>query len=132
MDQSEADFPAVTVCPDGNNINYNMDALRRNGYTSGRNYYQLLSKYGFAGNDTRKSPRDVFLEVTWDLWEMLEYLRFHLEQPTPEGETVVTISKENYQRDNFHERRKRTFGRCYTILPEMSIRKLGVFKMEIK
>lgn len=139
VEQHEADFPEITVCPDGSD-SYKFEALEKFGYGSKKtNYNKLLdpagnySWSGGVGSNVSASPELIFKELTYDIWEMIGYVRFHLLNPDDEGHAEVEFSQELVEHQLQYEvQRHRSFGQCYSISPSSDIIDLGVDRIEIK
>ena len=81
MAQSEAAFPAMTVCPgDGG---YKLDVLKENGIESISEYNSNKGACTWSSNDSSISEVELFEKATYDLDELVKtfYIRFFLANP---------------------------------------------------
>ena len=148
MDVDIAEFPAVTICP--KNGGFKEDVLRvrpifylpilvnvlkrsfqANGIDGRQAYNQKNAKYyDWKGNQTGLNAKQLFLNATYSLTELVAYLTVRT-FVSKEGQSQVKVELST-QHERFREQRHRHFGRCFTYYPERSIRQRGIYYMKWK
>jgi len=130
--QKEAEFPAMTVCPETEK--YKLDVLESHGIPSIKDYNDGRKKnLTWSSNQTDVSDMELFQLATNRFDELLKrfYIRFFEENPAT-GKANTDLDLSDPESDpSVQEQRHRSFGRCYTIHPAEEFRKLGLYYFKI-
>ncbi|CAB4057150.1 unnamed protein product [Lepeophtheirus salmonis] len=108
--QSDAEFPAITMCP--NEEMYNLTRLREHGINSTDNYNGGAVRDAtrtWLSNQSNTSPRALFDYITFSAKDLIRTVKVRTFEAHPE--------------------RGFLFGKCWTIYPDKWIRDLGIYYM---
>ena len=85
----------------------------------------------WSSNDTSINQQSLFEGITYNLTEVVQhvYIRFlNQDENQQNGKFIDLINSP----DAFKEKTHRNFGRCYTFHPDIRIRQLGVYYVQVK
>ena len=106
--------------------------LQRHGYPSIRNYYWGKSRIiHWTSNDSSVNPQMLYQLATYNFSEIVKEIEIHLLKPDKDGNVSIKVDLDHVK-ELVIEQRVRHLGRCYTYVPEASIRKLGVGHISIQ
>lgn len=134
MDQRNAKFPHLSICPSGTTHQaYKSEVLKKFGI---KDYTR-----NWIGNNSSISPDELYDLATFDFFEIVDYIYIRYYEVDIDGSTAKGRKgyASGYIRNPKHksnyldfdvqilEQPTKQHGKCYTIIFGESIRKLGIY-----
>ncbi|XP_059079351.1 uncharacterized protein LOC131877632 isoform X2 [Tigriopus californicus] len=127
LPQSDADFPAITICPDVND-GYKELFLQTHGIESVKKY-NYKRDLVWSSNQSGITPRELFDQATLDLDELIYYFNIRTFGPNHQGNVAQKLNRtDNSIVTQYH----RKFGRCFTWYPSNEVKSLGIYYITIR
>ncbi|XP_040576980.1 uncharacterized protein [Lepeophtheirus salmonis] len=125
--QRDAEFPAITMCP--NEEMYNLTRLREHGINSTDNYNGGAVRDAtrtWLSNQSNTSPRALFDYITFSAKDLIRTVKVRTFEAHPERGFLVYL---NVSSSTIKKNPHLKFGKCWTIYPDKWIRDLGIYYM---
>ncbi|XP_040580132.1 uncharacterized protein [Lepeophtheirus salmonis] len=133
VDQTESEFPALTVCP--NIKGYKPEVLAANGFAEEADYNDAVDgrKIRWTSNNSDVSPLQLYDTASYTLNELVGqfYIRYFCKIAGIFGKEIP-VRQDNPRM--FTEQRHRSYGKCYTIYPgyQLKVKERAVYYMHLK